>query len=430
MGPVVLFDKSFLQSLSLDEAVLFDNFFSALICPIFYIETLADLEKAERQGRTPEQEVGMIADKTPELGGFPNIHHQTLSVRNLIGAHIEMDRRIAVAGGRPVRVHGKTGLVHEESPEEKSFSRWQKRQFLEIERDVAKAWRKSLSEIDLNMLAAGMQALGIDSKNCRTLEDARRMSGLIFERTDNVPEQIKLARFILNQPIVCEEFALKAWKSKGCQAFKEFAPYTSHVLSVELFFQMAIAANLIGTERSSNRVDIAYLFYLPFCMVFVSNDNLHRRTASHFLREDQAFIWGPDLKAALKDLVPHYKKFDEQIGQLGLHNFAPVPPPELPQNLVVQIWDRLMNPEWREVLSNRMSIEEMQDPDLVNELNSITNAPRLPAAQVDFAPEDADWTGFQRSVRRKRGSFWQVPKDLPDIPKDKHPWDNVRNDPG
>lgn len=30
------------------------------------------------------------------------------------------------------------------------------------------------------------------------------MAGLIVERTDNVPDQIKLARFILNQPAVRE----------------------------------------------------------------------------------------------------------------------------------------------------------------------------------------------------------------------------------
>ena len=33
MGPTVLFDKSFLQSLTLDEAVIFDHFFISVISP-------------------------------------------------------------------------------------------------------------------------------------------------------------------------------------------------------------------------------------------------------------------------------------------------------------------------------------------------------------------------------------------------------------
>lgn len=67
MGPITLFDKSFLQSLSVDESVWFDHFFTTNICPLFYVETLADLHKEVRPGRTPEQEVGIIADKFPEV---------------------------------------------------------------------------------------------------------------------------------------------------------------------------------------------------------------------------------------------------------------------------------------------------------------------------------------------------------------------------
>ena len=45
MGPIILFDKSALQALSVDESVWFDQFFIPVICPIFFVETLADLER-------------------------------------------------------------------------------------------------------------------------------------------------------------------------------------------------------------------------------------------------------------------------------------------------------------------------------------------------------------------------------------------------
>ena len=44
MGPITLFDKSFLQAISLDEAVWFDRF----VCPVFYVETLG-LEISDEQ---------------------------------------------------------------------------------------------------------------------------------------------------------------------------------------------------------------------------------------------------------------------------------------------------------------------------------------------------------------------------------------------
>jgi hypothetical protein len=34
MGPTILFDKSFLQWLSVDESLLFHHFFNPAICPI------------------------------------------------------------------------------------------------------------------------------------------------------------------------------------------------------------------------------------------------------------------------------------------------------------------------------------------------------------------------------------------------------------
>lgn len=55
MGPITLFDKSFLQSLSVDESVWFDNFFYPVVCPMFYVETLADLSKSTSK-RSPLQE--------------------------------------------------------------------------------------------------------------------------------------------------------------------------------------------------------------------------------------------------------------------------------------------------------------------------------------------------------------------------------------
>jgi len=139
VGPITLFDKSFLQSLSLDEAVWFDNFFTTNICPLFYVETLADLEKAVREGRTPEQEVGIIASKTPELHSSPNTFHGQLMMSNFFGHSIPMDGRIFKSGGHPVKADGKTGVVFDEPPGAMAFSRWQNGEFLEVERKFAKA---------------------------------------------------------------------------------------------------------------------------------------------------------------------------------------------------------------------------------------------------------------------------------------------------
>ena len=55
MGPIVLFDKSFVEMLSIDEATMFDMLFSTNICPIYYVEVLADLTKTAPEAARPRR---------------------------------------------------------------------------------------------------------------------------------------------------------------------------------------------------------------------------------------------------------------------------------------------------------------------------------------------------------------------------------------
>jgi hypothetical protein len=41
MGPIVLFDKSFVEMLNVDEAALFDFLYLTNICPMFLTEVVA-----------------------------------------------------------------------------------------------------------------------------------------------------------------------------------------------------------------------------------------------------------------------------------------------------------------------------------------------------------------------------------------------------
>lgn len=141
MGPLTIFDKSFLQSLNANEAALFDTLFRTNIVPIFYIETLADLYK-ENGRRTPEAEVGIIASKTPTWGSCVNASHITMCAGELLGHLVEMKQLPAVPGGRPVEIEGKKGIYYKPSREQVAFERWQKGGFSDVERVMAKDWRE------------------------------------------------------------------------------------------------------------------------------------------------------------------------------------------------------------------------------------------------------------------------------------------------
>ena len=147
MGPIVLFDKSFVEMLNIDEAAIFDCLYSSVICPIFYTEVLADLSKQPPGQRTAERIVADVAKKTPIMQSTPNVLHTTICMSELAGNPVAMRRVPVRSGGKPVRrADGTMGVLYDEAPEAKAFDRWQRGQFKEIERDYASFWRAQLLE--------------------------------------------------------------------------------------------------------------------------------------------------------------------------------------------------------------------------------------------------------------------------------------------
>lgn len=411
MGPITtLFDKSFLQSLSVDESVWFDHFFLTNICPLFYVETLADLEKSVKEGRTPEEEVGIIADKFPEMHGSPNAHHVDLFLSNLNGQQVPMTGQIPLAGGRPVKVDGKRGFVFKQSPEAEAFTRWLRGEFLEIERLHAKAWREALSNLDLSKLSKHFQAIGIDHASCKSLDQAKALAQRIVTVQYIPKELMKLTHLFLNIPWDLNDQLFAGWRSAYFPSLESYAPYASYVLTLELFFQFSLASHLIGTQRASNRIDIAYLFYLPFCTLFVSSDRLHRRCAPLFLRNDQEFVWGPDLKQDLTRLNEHYGRLPNLTREKGVLSFAGDPPKE-DNFLVAQLWDRHL-PKWRKREEDRASNQPSDDSKIAERIKKLTNAPSAPLDQDYLNSKKLDMLSINRRVRRRKGSWWQIPKDL------------------
>jgi hypothetical protein len=186
LGPVIIFDKSTLQSLNPDEALWLDNFFLTNITPLFFIETLADLEKEVRSGRTPEQVVGSLAYKTPDMGSSPNVHHTNLLAAELIGGQaIDMRYgRPTISGGRAVALEGKTGIIFQQAPEQEALQRWQNSEFLEVERTIARNWRRALSKVNHDETYALVRRLFSITQKPKTLPGAMSFTDDLIDKLD------------------------------------------------------------------------------------------------------------------------------------------------------------------------------------------------------------------------------------------------------
>ncbi len=295
-GPFLIFDKSSLESLDLDEAVMLDNFYMSNITPLFFVECLADLEKAIRSNSTPEQLVGSLATRTPESQSYPNVHHATILRGELAGKFDlkTVHGRVMLAGGRHVQLGDKKGVIFEHSPEAEAIGRWGKREFLELERNIARQWRRALTSIDLDaMVQSVMRALGPWRKP-KSLQDARKMTDTIIDNMD--PEW--LIRFGLNLLGAPEavEYVVSKWIQKRRPPLRDHLPYFVFMLMINIFFCLVLPTQLLSKVKPSHKIDLAYLYYLPFCSVFTSKDNFHADIVPLFLSPEQTFVNGTELK--------------------------------------------------------------------------------------------------------------------------------------
>jgi hypothetical protein len=200
LGPITLFDKSALQSFNPDEALWFDNFYTTVICPLFFVETLADLSKEVDQGRTPEQVVGNIAYKTPEMGPSILVAHWKLRLANLLGYPVEMKGRPYVPGGLRTQLAGQSATVFELPPEMEAFKRWQRGDFLGVDREFAQRWRSELSGMDLTFAYPILRSLGVGKTKPRNLEEARQWAGQMVRGDGRRYTTIKVALHMLAIP--------------------------------------------------------------------------------------------------------------------------------------------------------------------------------------------------------------------------------------
>jgi hypothetical protein len=409
MGPITLFDKSFLQSLSLDEAVWFDNFYLTNIAPIFYVETLADLEKAVREGRTPEQEVGIIAEKTPEMHSSPNIFHQRMVIANLLGHNVAMDGKIIMAGGRYVETADRKAIIFDLPPEREAFERWQKGDFLDVERLFAKTWRSFLRLSNLSLFQPIFTTSGVLPK-CHSLEEAKFVAESIVGLKENQQSLIPLIFELLHIPKEFFPEVYKRFATLNYPSLKEFAPYSTFVLIIEIFFYLAINSELVPRKINS-KTDFGYLFYLPFCMVFVSSDKLHRRCAPLFLRQDQEFVWGLDLKDDLKKINIFFDAFPDSEKERGLYAIATYPPDDVGP-LTARLWDRFLT-KWR-IHKNKPPVfrDKESEKKTIEDIKKVAEGKTIDPKEADFDSKSADAMVLKKMVRKKKGKWWQVPKSL------------------
>src|ERR1700730_8982663 len=107
------------------------------------------------------------------------------------------------------------------------------------------------------------------------------------------------------------EYVLSNWMRERRPPIREHLPYFVFMLTINIFFCLVLPTQLLRNVKPSHKIDLAYLYYLPFCSVFTSKDYFHAQVVPLFLDANQTFVHGLDFKADLKKLDERYSALPE-----------------------------------------------------------------------------------------------------------------------
>jgi len=335
MGPAIILDKNALQSLSAAELFFLYKYFNVVIPSVLIYEILGDLQKGE-DSEISKQQVTDLANKIYSSDSVLNVSHFHLIEAEMAGEQITLDYRPLVAAEQVQTIKGETGYVVEPTPEQQAIQRWRVGDFSDSELLLAKDWRETTLEFDLDGLKSRLQPILGDLPRVTSHSDLSKVADEFIQRYDNNPEILHLAKGIFDiEPDIFGK-ALARFIASESRTLQEFAPYTHYCLKVTLILYFGL--HLIG-PRSTNVLDFQYIYYLPFCEVFVSNDKLHKNIVPSLIGPNQLFIDGESLKSDLAKLAMEWNEMDaDSRTEQWDKKYGTIPPPNK-ESPVYQAWE-------------------------------------------------------------------------------------------
>ena len=322
--PSLFMDKSFLESLTNDEHKLLSQRYA-----VIHTVTLSqEIQRNTIEERGENQPNYISLTKKMNETQFRNQeHYLTLMKKELLGHAVILNRG-----------HGVPYLVLFDRPIQQL--NWQDGNLSEADKEKA---AELMENARLRAVDVGTEYfMGFDLNLAHYLKNNLQciskknvsLAGLKLEITDKLKNHLFSAEPVLRElwsafvssnefkkagkqapgtvttfEILEDELASieRNWGYIRANIQTEF-PYTYYYLVVNAFLNIGIPNSRIREQlrlkADDNLSDLQYLYYLPFCNVFVSSDRFHKAVVPEFLTDQQDFIWGPDLKEIINDHEP------------------------------------------------------------------------------------------------------------------------------
>lgn len=347
VGPLLIFDKSFLHMLNSEELFELSLHFFFVGTPTLIREIISDLKKKPASRHLPEDVVKSLAAKMGTAHGIQPANFRKLAIGNLCGADVPMFGQVPVDPSAPnVRVsRDGRGLLYDSVPEQRMWARWASGDFTTDDEQTATAWRDGLEKVNLRAIGDQWKEFARQHfGSARNLTELiAQVDGILSDpRPDIQLEVLGITLSFLHAPTLIKNLVFKRLLGRPGFLAKELAPYASSIVRLYLTFIGGLARGFIG-PRPSHYLDLQYLFYVPFCMVFVSADKFHRemwRATSGI----NTFVWGEDLKSDLASRVTVRKQMTTKERKVKAKQYG-LYPVEVEGSVISDVWRRYMRPK-------------------------------------------------------------------------------------
>ncbi len=349
-APVLIIDKSVLQALDEHEISLLARLYTVNLTPILFFEIIGDLTKLNTGGLVQPSEAMRLAKKAIQSRGFYNQLHHELIALELAGEYVPTNYQIVLdRAHRHALKDGRSGIVFEESRQEQDVMRWQRGDFGPSDIAFADEWRAHSRTFDLEYVRTLYSQAAEQLSDAKSFQELVQRVEKLFLNLDDQSDALSLMLSVLLVDPPDRTPIVERYRLSGLGTIGEFAPFAYHCAKVELSFRLGLARNLVGT-RATNQVDKEYLFYLPFCMVFCSNDKFHALTAPCCMTADQTFLSGKDLKDDLSRIANWMLKSKTPKSSPELNNVNEILS-ALPDLATASLWRKCINPGDRKKFS-------------------------------------------------------------------------------
>jgi hypothetical protein len=299
----VVLDKSSFHGLSARELDAARLCFHQTTTPVLVFEVLGDLTSARRRRKSPPEFVAGLSRKLTDSAGTINDHFFNACLFALKGGQFSPPHAtlpdnyfIAPSGG----------MVIEESPLLGRLRCWACGRFTEQDAELSALWRhatRSLSFHDFEKRLTREHVL-LPAPNDRESIVKEADKVLAIPSLQSVVLQWLLD--FMGADELLRSAVLLRWSGAAQPLLRHFAPYAYHCARVLLSLAIAVRHHHLNW-KSTHVVDAQYLYYLPFCEVFVSEDHLHRLLGPQLLDGEQSFVTHSDLKKALRVLADFHE---------------------------------------------------------------------------------------------------------------------------